>query len=315
MSIVLNPAPTAWASDTNYSSGPNSGTPTKVDPGSGRFAAGWVPGDTLPAQHLNFHLAAVTTALADIVSKVSNKALDGAGGGSYTPTAPINFLGAQSVNFHTASVDSTGTFTVTPGGKIDVISGGAIEFNAPGDLKIDSVIGSYRLTLTPQAVALASNVMTWQPVSPPCAGWVQTNVSAQHQISFPLPLNPGDDILSVSVVIDGGVGVGHGGSVPTGADRLTISLVQVSTSGTVTTLATLADASSAVVYDTSHTLTLQNGAVGMTGTMPQLVDEDFAYYVLVAGEAGGDAVANTTVIRAVAGTCVARSYRASLVTL
>lgn len=314
MSIVLNAAPTAWASDTNYSSGPANGTATKVDPGAGRFAQGWVPGDTLPAQHLNFHLAAVTTALADIISKVSNKALDGAGGGSYTPTAPINFLGAQSVNFHTASVDSTGTFTVTPGGKIDVISGASVEFNAPGDLKIDSVLGSYRLTLTPQAVALASNVMTWQPVSPPCAGWAQTNISAQHQISFPIPLNPGDDILSVSVVIDGGVGVGHGGSVPTGADRLTISLVQVSTSGTVTTLATLADASSAVVYDTSHTITLQNGSLD-SGTMPQTVDEDFAYYVLIAGETGANAVANTTVVTAIAGACVARSYRASLVTL
>lgn len=314
MSIVLNAAPTAWASDTNYSSGPNSGTPTKVDPGSGRFAAGWVPGDTLPAQHLNYHLNAVTTALADIISKVSNKALDGAGGGSYTPTAPINFLGAQSVNFHTASVDSTGTFTVVPGGKIDVISGGAIELNAIGDLKIDNVIGFFRLTLTPQAVSLASNVMTWQPVSPPCAGWLQTNVSAQYQISFPLPLNPGDDILNVDVVIDGGAGVGHGGSIPTGSDRLTISLVRVATDGTVTTLASRSDPVDASTYDTPHTVTLQSGSLD-SGTLPRTVDEDFAYYVLIAGETGSNAVANTTAITAIAGDYVARSYRASLVTL
>jgi hypothetical protein len=314
MTISLNAAPTAWASDTNYSSGPANGSASKVNPGVGRFAQGWVPGDTLPAQHLNYHLAAVTTALADIISKVSGNALDGIGGGSYTPTAPINFLGAQPVNFNTAQVTAAGTMTVVPTGKIDVVGGGTIEFNNTDDLKIDDALDAFRLTLTPQAVALASNVMTWQPVSPPCAGWMQTNVSAQFQISFPLTLNPGDDILAVDVVVEGSVGVGHAGSIPSGADRLTITIVQVAGDGTVTTLATRADPSNAVVYDQVHTVTLQNGSLD-SGTMPILVDDDFAYYVLVAGETGANAVANTTAIRAIAGDCVARTYRASLMTL
>ena len=153
--------------------------------------------------------------------------------------------------------------------------------------------------------------MTWQPVSPPCGGWVQTNVSAGFQISFPLPLNVGDDILEVSVVVDGAVGVGHGGSIPTGADRLTVTIVRVATDGTVTTLATKADASNAVTYDSAHTIELNSGTID-SGTMPITINNAFAYYVMIAGETGGNAVANTTAITAIAGECVARTYRSAL---
>ena len=37
----------AWATDTNFSSGPASGTPTKVNAGAGVQAQGWRPGDAL----------------------------------------------------------------------------------------------------------------------------------------------------------------------------------------------------------------------------------------------------------------------------
>lgn len=50
------PAPAtslAFATDANFASGPDSGTPTKVLASSGVRAQGWIPGAELPAQHLN----------------------------------------------------------------------------------------------------------------------------------------------------------------------------------------------------------------------------------------------------------------------
>ncbi len=51
------------ATDTNFSSGTASGTPTKADPGNTLGAQGFIPGLPLPGQHLNFVLNAAVTAL------------------------------------------------------------------------------------------------------------------------------------------------------------------------------------------------------------------------------------------------------------
>lgn len=45
-----------WATDTNFTNGPDVGTPTKVEPSAGVKAEGHVPGTILPAQRLNWHL-------------------------------------------------------------------------------------------------------------------------------------------------------------------------------------------------------------------------------------------------------------------
>ncbi len=46
--------PQPWATSTNYSSGPDTGTPTKVDPAS--TANGFIRGTAAAAQHVNFNL-------------------------------------------------------------------------------------------------------------------------------------------------------------------------------------------------------------------------------------------------------------------
>lgn len=312
MTITLNAAPTGWATDTNYASGPADGTATKVDPGSGRFAQGWVPADTLPAQHLNFHLNAIGASLIDIVSKVSGKALDAVGGGSYTPTAPINFLGTQSINFHTFSVDSTGTLTVTPGGKVDVISGGNVEFNASEDLTIDDVLNTFQLTLTPQSISQSSGTPTWVGQNFG-AGWLQSIVSSGFSIAFPINLPDGDTIISVTAGVNGGFNGGHS-ALPAGTDRLALELVRVSGTGAVTSLALRRDQSASVgVYDADHTVVLQNGALD-SGSMPQVVDASFRYYVVVHGETGANAIANTTLLTSISGSCVATCYRSANMT-
>lgn len=45
-----------WASDTNFASGPEIGTPTKIDPGAGVLAQGYVPDERFKAQRTNYVL-------------------------------------------------------------------------------------------------------------------------------------------------------------------------------------------------------------------------------------------------------------------
>lgn len=45
--------PRKWSTDTNYSSGVDTGTPTRVDPGAGLAAQGFIPHEGVPAQHVN----------------------------------------------------------------------------------------------------------------------------------------------------------------------------------------------------------------------------------------------------------------------
>jgi hypothetical protein len=327
MTITLNAAPTSWASDTNFASGPNSGTPTKVNPGAGYFAQGWVPGDTVPGQYANFLFNALTASLADIVSKVSNIAVDGAAGGTYTLSAPLIFngtvrMGATGVfdiaSSGQAQVSSGGFFNVLSGGKLDVISGGNVEFNDVDDLTIDDQIGAFRLTLTPQSVQADAGGTdpAWFPIFPgtpafagTTGGWYQSDVTFQPVIVFPISLPYGDDILTVVVSVNGSAnGVGHAAK-PTGGDLPTVSLVRVNTSGTATVLARRADQSADVTaYNAQHTITLATGALD-AGAMPQTLDDDFMYYVVVTGETGGNAEADKFGVTGISGQTVMRGYR------
>lgn len=53
MAIPSDPTPFSWATDTNYTGGPEAGQPTKVAPSAGRQAEGVEPGAKFPAQEFN----------------------------------------------------------------------------------------------------------------------------------------------------------------------------------------------------------------------------------------------------------------------
>jgi hypothetical protein len=99
-------APTEWASDTNYAAGPDTGTATKVDPGSGLRASGVVPAGGVAAQHMNYELNAITKHLAalETMQRVAlGRAL------ALTPissasTDTSEFLAALSLNDHIETV-------------------------------------------------------------------------------------------------------------------------------------------------------------------------------------------------------------------
>jgi hypothetical protein len=56
--MTANQLPAVWASQTNYSSGPDNGTPTKVDPASA--GNGFIRGTAISPQHVNFLIERLT---------------------------------------------------------------------------------------------------------------------------------------------------------------------------------------------------------------------------------------------------------------
>ncbi len=304
MTITLNTPPTIWASDTNFSSGPNIGTPTRSNPGSGYFAQGFIPGDTIPGQFVNFVLGGMSDYLTHLRTQLI-VAIDGTNGGTYVLTDQLIFDGGSAVRFVDQDLE------ILSGARIVVSDAGEISMGDSEDLTIDDSTDVFRLSLGSAVALLSGGAATWKP-EPRGAGWRQVDVSGGFDVSFPLPLPVGDTITNIKVVVNGGVGAGHGGAIPSGTDRLRVLLVSVDTAGVATIVASKRDPSASVgAYDASHVITLDSGSLD-SGTLPHLVDDDAVYYVVVEGEAGANAVANTTVVTSIFGDVIARSYRSSL---
>lgn len=334
-----------WATNTNYSTGPDISTPTKVDPAS--TANGFIAGTIAAPQHINF--------LLDAIGDQIVQAVDGVGGGTYTLGAALRFQGADveinagleilaagELNVQSGGlvqvlsgglidvlsggqieISSGASISVVSGGLIDVISGGTVEFNASGDLKIDDVIDNWRLTLTPQSVQPdGGGAPSWTPRftgdvhAGVTAGWQQDDVSAPFSVAFPINLPVGDDILTINVSVNGSSTSGTGGhaSKPTGTDLPSAALVRVNAQGVAVVVARRFDhAADVTAYNTDHAIQLLNGSLD-AGTLPHTVGSNDAYYIVLKGETGANAVASEYCVTAVSGTCVARSYRSSLMT-
>jgi hypothetical protein len=312
-----------WATNLNYSTGPDLGSATKIDPASA--TNGFIAGTVIAPQHVNFLVNLIADQLLD--------ALDGAGGGTYTLTAPLIFaagddlrinntlevLASGQIDFNASSnctFQATSNFSMNTDmqvgatGSIVCAAGASITLEDGDDLVINDDDDSWLLTLTPQSQSFDAGTLapTWLPL-PSGAGWFQHDVGSARQIVFPLNLPPGDDIVSATIRVDGaGAGAGHA-SLPAGGDRLLVSIVGVSALGVATTLASRADQSPDVAtYDTNHIITLASGSLD-SGSLPQTTNAVTRYYIVIAGEHGANAVADTTTITSIGGVCTARAYR------
>lgn len=115
-----------WASDTNFSSGTESGTPTKVSPGAGALAQGWVPSLGFVGPYGNYLLNLLCSWIVGYVKDLHNQVefLNKA----YTWTAAHVFSGG--VTFNTTAV--TLTSNMTGAGNIDIsgtIEGGLFQID------------------------------------------------------------------------------------------------------------------------------------------------------------------------------------------
>jgi hypothetical protein len=128
--MTLNALP-GWATNTNYSTGPDSGTPTKVDPSSA--ANGFISEVVAAPQHVNYLIA---TLVAELL-----KAVDGEGGGTYTPADDLEFTGSKTLILdldveltagHTLELE--GAIHLPSSGRINLASGAVIGLNSGASL-------------------------------------------------------------------------------------------------------------------------------------------------------------------------------------
>lgn len=81
-----------WGGDTNFSSGPESGSPVKVEPSAGAKAQGWVPGQPFRGPRLNWWQNTVASWIAYLDNLPAESAFLGA---AYTWTAAHVFSGGS----------------------------------------------------------------------------------------------------------------------------------------------------------------------------------------------------------------------------
>jgi hypothetical protein len=332
-----------FATLTNYNTGPDNGTPTKVDPASA--TNGFIAGTVIAPQHVNFLINLIADQLAD--------AVDGIGGGTYTLGSALRFQGADveinagleilaagELNVQSGgeiNILSTGVMNVETGGSvlvegaiiaggggaINITTGGVLESATSAQITIGDDANFFRLTLTPQSIQPdGSGFPAWTPRfsgdlhAGMVAGWQQEDIASPYTIAFALPLNVGDDVTEINVVLFGSSTSGTGGhaSLPVGSDLPSIALVRVGTTGTTTVVARKADdAANVAAYNVNHTVTLANGSLD-SGTLPHTVLSSDAYYIVIRGETGANAVAGELAVMSVSGDVVARTYRSALMT-
>lgn len=114
--------PRRFASDTNYSSGPDTGTPTKVDRGAALTAQGFIPGSPVPAQHVNHALNAATgiarrTLSVDML-RLTELRLAGT---SITDTAESMAAASVGVGYPVVACKTAQAFGVTDCGRFKVL--------------------------------------------------------------------------------------------------------------------------------------------------------------------------------------------------
>ncbi len=129
--MTLNALP-GWATNTNYSAGPDTGTPTKVDPESA--ADGFISGVVAAPQHVNYLLGLIAAELL--------KAVDGEGGGTYTLDGDdLEFTGSATFILDCAAQLTAGKVFAIDGhldlsssGRINLASGAVIGLNSGATL-------------------------------------------------------------------------------------------------------------------------------------------------------------------------------------
>lgn len=204
--------------------------------------------------------------------------------------------------FGALDVESGGAINVKSGGEIYIENGGLLIVEDLDELAVNAENTQIRLSMVPFNITdLASaGDEDWSAGS--TFGWLQTATPAGNAISFHLPLRVGDELTTLTVLIEGGTGAGHGGSLPAVMPQLRI--VQVATDGTETLLDSETDASAtAAAYDAFHSFTWV-GSITPTDQDP--------IYVQVRGESGANSVANTTRLQAISGSVVANVIRSNL---
>lgn len=265
----------------------------------------------------------LTSAQMNLIRAELLKAMDGAGGGSYSPSAHLVLGGANELRIDSALRVRTGgdlvldvgaTFDVNCSGwtfdaagafnaQVDVA--GAIDFFADVDFRVGSTatiseldswtVADHLCLLRVPLVPIGSsfNVGATRPyweILGGGGGRIVNNVaSGSAIIFFAVPVMAGDVIEDVILTVEGGAGAGHAGVDPTNKMRLRI-FEGNATDFTRTSLLSVTDPQTGAAYDAPHSLALTGG-----GWTPYTA-LDRQYTVEVRSENGGTAADGENVI-------------------
>lgn len=131
-----------WATDTNFASGPYSGSPTKVEPTSGQAAQGHVPGSRFRSGFVNRLLHRICTWLADTNRSYYGDGSDGTvvlGAGTTTLTRDMYY---ENLTLGATSVLATGGFKIFVRNLCTIPVGAVVRHNgAPGLVGVDANTG------------------------------------------------------------------------------------------------------------------------------------------------------------------------------
>jgi hypothetical protein len=202
-----------------------------------------------------------------------------------------------------ATLNLQGDLTMPATGTVTVASGATVQLARARDLKVASESYLLLIALTP---AFGSEGWSREPTSLG-ARWMMASADGST-LYFPLLAPAGDVITSITASIDGGIDGGHSGTPPT--DMPIIELVELDLAGTVDIIARRVDPAVGPAYDDAHDVTINSGAHAVGGhSWPHTCSGAPLYVRVISEGPGGNAQANTTVLRSLAALAQANSAR------
>lgn len=264
---------------------------------------GWNPGDILKAIHITQ------------IDMNQSRAVDGFAGGSYAPSAPLIFPGTEGVQISKFDLLAGGATAIKHPVTLTGADGAAIALHGDPDFlpAIRTAGGAARTIkrVQPAMLGHSPHENNWQRDS--VAGgnllggfggsWIQTSISTVDdpdagQLWIPISnLIDLASLVSVTVHLTGKANASVAGHSNTPQNQPTVEVFKVDASATpgpaITSLSSqVQDNTAHPGYDAPHTIVCAL-------TSPEPIDQsgsdpETTYFVVVTGEHGSNAVANTT---------------------
>lgn len=279
-------------------------------------AGGWNVGDILTSDQM------------DHIQSELVKAIDGTGGGSYSPSANVTIGGAAEWRFDNTVRFRTGSELLTDAGSqsdfagnvdfflgvdfretsaVSFIAGGIVTFH-DGTRVVVEELDDLEVDNKNQVMRLHNGwgEATWNATEPywemDDGIWIQLANTSGASIYFALPVMAGDSIVEMGVTVEGDYGASHGGNTPAGLPRVRI-LEQDGSGDFTVVVAEFTDTTSGAGYAAAHVLVLDATSTG--GALPYTATNT-NYVVEVRGEFGLDSSAGALAMKRLQATITRR---------
>src|SRR5688500_15134402 len=137
-----------WATDTNYTNGPDAGSPTKDAPSPGVRAEGFVPQTLGAPQRINALFNEIGEDLSDLQDQITYP----------TPIARTSLVPASNAVSHTDTSDGTSLWNRISGAFVARFTGSLLEWYLP--LPTGAVVTQVRAIVKPLVARAAGSRMT-----------------------------------------------------------------------------------------------------------------------------------------------------------